>query len=102
MKVLIDMNLSPQWAEFLIGRGIEAEHWATVGPANADDLTIMTYAKEQDYVVLTHDLDFGSILAVTRGLAPSVVQIRSDDVLPSAIGEIVVSALVQMSAELEQ
>jgi predicted nuclease of predicted toxin-antitoxin system len=33
---------------------------------------------EHDYVVLTADLDFGSILAVTGRQKPSVIQIRDD------------------------
>jgi predicted nuclease of predicted toxin-antitoxin system len=31
MKILIDMNLSPNWAGFLKGVGIEALHWSDVG-----------------------------------------------------------------------
>jgi predicted nuclease of predicted toxin-antitoxin system len=48
------------------------------------------------------DLDFGAILAVTRGDKPSVAQIRADDVSPDAIGEAVVRAVRQMTIELDQ
>jgi predicted nuclease of predicted toxin-antitoxin system len=58
-------------------------------------------AKAQDYVVLTHDLDFGAILAVTHGDKPSVVQIRAENVSPEAIGGAVIDALRQMRTELE-
>jgi predicted nuclease of predicted toxin-antitoxin system len=51
--------------------------------------------------VLTHDLDFGAILAATQGTKPSVVQIRSENVAPQAIGQPVIKALRQMTAELE-
>jgi len=27
MKILVDMNLSPRWVEFLANAGIEAIHW---------------------------------------------------------------------------
>jgi len=53
-------------------------------------------------VVLTHDLDFGAILAATHGEKPSVVQIRSEDVSPDLIGEQVIAALRQMTRELEE
>ena len=53
----------------------------------------MRFAKIHDFVVLTHDLDFGSILAATQGKKPSVVQIRAGDVSPDAIGELVAEAL---------
>jgi predicted nuclease of predicted toxin-antitoxin system len=52
-------------------------------------------------VVITHDLDFGAILAATQGEKPSVVQIRADDVSPAAIGSQVIGALRQMATELE-
>lgn len=62
----------------------------------------MAYAQAHDYVVLTHDLDFGAILAATHGEKPSVMQIRADDVDPSVIGGAVVTALRQMAKELEE
>lgn len=62
----------------------------------------MAYAKVNNYVVLTHDLDFGAILAATHGEKPSVVQIRAEDVSPDVIGTQVVAALRQMASELEE
>jgi predicted nuclease of predicted toxin-antitoxin system len=62
----------------------------------------MDFARVKGYVVLTHDLDFGSILAVTHGNKPSVVQIRSEDVNPDIISKHVVIALQQMAVDLEQ
>ncbi len=52
--------------------------------------------------MLTHDLDFSAILAATHGDKPSVVQIRSEDVSPDVIGGLVIDALRQMSAELDE
>jgi predicted nuclease of predicted toxin-antitoxin system len=101
MKLLIDMNLSPRWINVLAEAGFEAVHWTSLGDITAPDSEIMAFAKAGDFVVLTHDLDFGTILAVTQGDKPSVVQIRSDDVTPAAIGAQVKAALAQMTAELE-
>src|SRR5215471_8104508 len=101
MKLLLDMNLSPRWLGVLTGAGFEAVHWSTLGKGDAADTEIMAFAKANDYVVLTHDLDFSAILAATGGDKPSVVQIRSDDLSPDAIGTYVVRALQQMAAELD-
>ncbi len=101
MKLLIDMNLSPDWASALGRAGFEAVHWSKLGDVKASDKQIMAFAKSNDYVVLTHDLDFSSILAATGGEKPSVVQIRSDDTSPEAIGKIVLTALRQMAGELD-
>lgn len=100
MKLLLDMNLSPRWVSLLASAGMEASHWSTLGSHHAPDAVIMAYARAHGHVVLTNDLDFGAILAATQGDKPSVVQIRSDDVSPEAIGAAVIAALTQMSAEL--
>ncbi len=102
MRLLVDMNLSPDWVDLFAGAGIEAAHWSNVGPANAPDAEIMTYAKANGYVVLTHDLDFSAILAATHGDKPSVAQIRADDLSLGAIGKPVVAALLQATADLEK
>jgi predicted nuclease of predicted toxin-antitoxin system len=101
VKLLVDMNLSPRWVNRLGDAGIHAVHWSTLGKSNAPDKQIMAYAKQNDYVVLTHDLDFSAILAATNGDKPSVVQIRSEDVNPNVIGDAVVTALQQMRGDLE-
>ncbi len=67
------MNLSPRWIDALISADLSAIHWSSVGQINAPDVEIMDYARQHGYVVLTHDLDFGAILAATQGRAPSVV-----------------------------
>ncbi len=51
--------------------------------------------------MLTHDLDFGAILAATGDESPSVVQIRAEDPSPEAIGVLLLVGLRQMAGELE-
>jgi predicted nuclease of predicted toxin-antitoxin system len=101
MKLLVDMNLSPRWVGLLSSANIEAAHWSDVGAMNAPDTAIMAFASANDYVVLTHDLDFSAILAATQGEKPSVVQLRADDVSPDVIGHHVLAALRQMDVELQ-
>lgn len=98
MKLLVDMNLSPRWIDWFSDAGIEAAHWSMVCAKNAPDAEIMAYASVNEYVVLTHDLDFSAILAATHGEKPSVVQIRAEDIRPDAIGRQVIAALRQMAA----
>jgi predicted nuclease of predicted toxin-antitoxin system len=86
MKLLIDMNLSPHWVEVFEQEGWQAFHWSAVGDPRARDLTIMEWAREKGYIVFTHDLDFGTLLAVTRAQGPSVIQVRTQDVMPQSLG----------------
>jgi predicted nuclease of predicted toxin-antitoxin system len=101
MKLLLDMNLSPRWAPLLEAAGLKAVHWSAIGPSNASDVHIMAFAKAENYVVLTYDLDFSAILAATQGDKPSVVQIRAADVSPDVIGPLVIDALRQMETTLD-
>jgi predicted nuclease of predicted toxin-antitoxin system len=102
MKLLVDMNLSPGWVKLLRDAGREADHWSHIGRPNAADSEVMAYAAARAFVVLTHDLDFGAILAVTRGEKPSVVQIRNQDVAVEGLGQTVVAALRLLAGELER
>lgn len=95
------MNLSPLWVPFLEKRGFAAVHWSDLGAATAPDANIMEYAGASNFVVFTHDLDFGRLLALQRGTGPSVVQIRTQDVLPTTIGTLVVNALNAARAHLD-
>lgn len=100
MILVVDMNLSPGWVDRLESAGHTAVHWSSVGSPTASDAEIMAWAAGRDAVVLTHDLDFSAILAATAGRKPSVVQIRADHLAPGAIGDLVLTALSQLSEEL--
>ena len=55
MKILLDMNLSPDLVEVLIANSFDAVHRSKIGTANASDKEIITWAKNNDYIVVTHD-----------------------------------------------
>ena len=102
MNILIDMNLAPSWVFTFQSNGHEAVHWSSVGKPTASDHEIMEYALQKEFIVFTHDLDFGDILAVTGAKGPSVIQIRTDDTTPDAIGNILLKALKQYETRLEK
>lgn len=101
MKLIVDVNLPPKWVEFLATRGIEAVHWSQVGDLRATDATIMTWARDGGYVVLTSDLDFSAMLATSGAAGPSVLQVRTQDVFPESLGAQVVRVLLEQSDALE-
>ena len=49
MKIVIDMNLSPEWVSVFKAAGYEAVHWSTVGDIKATDKTIMKWAVSNNY-----------------------------------------------------
>jgi predicted nuclease of predicted toxin-antitoxin system len=62
----------------------------------------MDYAIDHDFVVFTHDLDFGFLLALTHAGKPGVIQIRTDDLFPDSTAAPVVSVLQQLATDIER
>ena len=102
MKLLIDMNLSPSGCDVLRAEGWDSVHVSDLGMSRASDAEIMARAKQEDRVLLTNDLDFSAILASTKAAGPSVVQLRSQRLLPNQAAATICSALRQCEAELEK
>lgn len=100
LRLLIDMNLSPSWVGVLHEAGFESVHWYHIGAQNAPDSTLFAWARESKYIVFTHDLDFGALLAATRAESPSVFQIRTDDVSPDALAQRAIDLLHRFTPHL--
>lgn len=101
MRFVIDMNLSPRWCSHLLAEGWPSVHWSQIGVASAPDCEIMQWANENQRVVLTHDLDYGAMLAATKAEGPSVVQVRTQDVRVEFLGPLLMPVLRRFARELE-
>lgn len=66
LKLLLDMNLSPRWVPVLQQHGWQAVHWASIGDSRATDREIMDWTAAHKFVVFTHDLGFGTMLALSH------------------------------------
>jgi predicted nuclease of predicted toxin-antitoxin system len=102
MKLVVDMNLSTDWVSALRAAGIEAVHWATLGPLEASDSVIMAWAHANQAIVLTRDLDFAAALMMQGRSSPSVIQLRIDQVRPERHLPLVQRALALYGRHLEQ
>ena len=58
MRLIVDMNLTPRWVQYLQDSGFECTHWSDIGPRTAEDSTICDHARKHEAVVITNDLDF--------------------------------------------
>ncbi|HUY27654.1 MAG TPA: DUF5615 family PIN-like protein [Candidatus Binataceae bacterium] len=76
MKFLLNMNLPRELGRRLAALGHEWRHVADIGLARAADSAILAVARGQGECVLTHDLDYGQLLAFSGEPAPSVVIYR--------------------------
>ena len=102
MKILIDMNLSPSWENYLSNAGIDCVHWSKIGRDDEPDSQVFTYAKENNNVIITHDLDFGTMLAYSNEDGPSVIQIRTENITPESYGKKLISILKNVEAYLNE
>jgi len=100
LRLVIDMNLSPEWVAENSRNGYESVHWSTICDPRDTDIAIMAWARANDRAVFTHDLDFGTLLALTHANGPSVFQVRGQNVLPEHMGSLVIAALRQHEASL--
>ncbi|MEO8588714.1 MAG: DUF5615 family PIN-like protein [Flavobacteriales bacterium] len=100
MKLLIDVCLSHELADLLKTDTLEVVHWSKRGAANAKDRDILAWAAENGHVIVSADLDFGDLLAMSDATLPSVILVRSDDQSPQRIAPLVRAALERFAEQL--
>ncbi len=76
MRFLVDMPLSPRMAGFLTGLDHDAVHASDLGLAHAPDVQILHIAREEDRIIVTADLDFPQLLALSGADGPGVILFR--------------------------
>ena len=79
------MNLSPRLATHLSSHGHDATHWLEAGQPDAADNLILQWAGEQHRVIVTGDLDFGTMLIARNLDRPSIIQLRTEVTLAEKI-----------------
>jgi predicted nuclease of predicted toxin-antitoxin system len=88
MNFLLNMNVNRDMAAQLKKRGHVCRHAGDVGMARATDAEIVAEAKKTREVILTHDLDYGHLLAFSGEEGPSVVILRLRDLRTEEIDDI--------------
>jgi predicted nuclease of predicted toxin-antitoxin system len=76
MKFLADMGISPKTVLFLQTQGFDAVHLHEQELDRLPDSDILEKALKEDRILLTHDLDFGELLAASGAHLPSVIIFR--------------------------
>lgn len=76
MKFLLNMNTPRELGRRLIAKGHECRHVGNIGMSQASDVEIMEEARANKEVIITHDLDYGHLLAFSGESKPSVIIFR--------------------------
>lgn len=76
VRFLADMPVSPLTVAMLRTRGYDALHVREREMQQAADEDILSLARQEERIVLTMDLDFGTLLALGHGTEPGVIIFR--------------------------
>ena len=101
MKLLLDMGLAQSTAIFLRTASYDAVHLREEGLQRLPDEQIMAKALREGRVILTHDLDFGRLVALSRRRLPSVVTFRLSHMRPRQVNQYLQDILTRFDHELE-
>ena len=97
MKFLIDMPLSPDLADSLQSQGHDAVHASAIGLGRASDTEIMARAAVERRTVVTADLDYPRLLALTGATGPSLILFRGGDWSEAEVTARMASVLVGLN-----
>ncbi|WP_272481673.1 DUF5615 family PIN-like protein [Rhodothermus marinus] len=89
VRLLADMNISPLTVALLQQQGWDVIRVSDRLPANAPDWEVLRLAREENRVLITHDLDFSSLLAISGWSKPSLITLRLHNVDPDTVARYV-------------
>lgn len=83
MKLLFDQNISHRIINKLDPVFTGSGHVKSEGLVNASDLEIWEFAKENEFIIVTHDSDFNDIVLL-KGFPPKIIwfqtgNLKTDD-----------------------
>lgn len=87
MRLLFDQNLSPRLVNGLADVFPGSSHVFLLGIDQAEDVEVWNYARDNGFVIVTKDADFGEI-STLRGFPPQVVWLRIGNCTTNRIEEL--------------
>lgn len=102
MRFLADMGISPKAVVFLQSLGYDAVHLHHQGLDRLPDPAILEKARNEQYVLLTHDLDFSELVAVGGTRLPSVTIFRLRNMHPERVNRFLREIIARNREALEQ
>jgi predicted nuclease of predicted toxin-antitoxin system len=102
IQLLADMNISPQTVTFLQQQGWDMIRVSEVLPATASDSEILEFARREERVIVTQDLDFSTLLALSGYNQPSLITLRLLASDPDTVNQKLIEVLPTIKQELEE
>lgn len=85
MRFLADVGISRSVVAWLRAQGHDAVHLSEQSLHRLSDDAILRKARDEQRIVLTHDLDMGRLLAGSRDPLPSIITFRLADMRPNSV-----------------
>ena len=85
MRFLLNMTVPRGLGRRLAAHGHECRHVGDIGMARASDAAIVEEARGNQEIIVTHDLDYGHLLAFSGKPVPSVVIFRLRNTHPDSL-----------------
>lgn len=101
IRLLADVHISPKTVADLQKQGYEIMRSSEVLPANAPDINILEFARTENWVVLTQDLDFSMLVALSRYSQPSLITLRLSSAKPDIVTQKLLDVLPQIEEALQ-
>lgn len=102
MKFLADMGISPRSVNFLQSLGHDAVHLHEQKLDRMPDAEILEKARQEGRVILTHDLDFGDLMAAGGWRLPSVIIFRLRNMKSEQLNPYLYNIITKHRNELER
>ena len=90
MKFLLDVGISPRLGALLTAQGHRYRHLPNHYSPKTNDSEILQIAIDNQEVIITHDLDFGALLAFSNDNRPSTILFRIHDIVPQLFYNLIV------------
>ena len=102
MTFFLDINIPLSFADFIEEKRHKAIIGAKTGFHGKSDWEICEFAAENHSIIVTHDLDFGELLAVSGVSKPSVIIFRVQPLTPQTLEDTFWQAFRATSDELDR
>lgn len=102
IRFLLDMGIARSTAEYLRHQGHDVVHLHDQGLERLPDDQIVVKATEERRSIVTHDLDFGRIVALSGSTVPSIVTLRLSDMTPAQVNSALKTVLGEAGPALER
>ncbi|HBE33296.1 MAG TPA: hypothetical protein DD990_18755 [Cyanobacteria bacterium UBA11368] len=101
LKLIGDMNISPQTVTALQQQGWDIIRVLDVLPATASDVEILNFARQENRVIVTHDLDFSMLVALSGYNQPSLITLRLSSTDLNTVNQKLLEILPQIEQQLQ-